>query len=101
TAQLLSIFISKAYNEKKPDSFESGFLNKWRSGRDCYTENQRAPGVTGRLALKQKANQLNYRSTFIYLLFIKHVTKKSLTLSNQAFLNKWRSGRDSNPRPPA
>ncbi|HIF9067389.1 TPA: hypothetical protein ACX6MF_003917, partial [Photobacterium damselae] len=45
-------------------------------------------------ALKQKANQLNYRSTFIYLLFIKHITKKSLTLSNQAFLNKWRSGRD-------
>ncbi|MGI2797166.1 hypothetical protein [Photobacterium damselae] len=42
-------------------------------------------GVIGRLALKQKANQLNYRSTFIYLLFIKHVTKKSLTLSNQAF----------------
>ncbi|MGR5312594.1 hypothetical protein ACPV34_21660, partial [Photobacterium damselae] len=42
---------------------------------------------------KQKANQLNYRSTFIYLLFIKHVTKKSLILSNQAFLNKWRSGR--------
>ncbi|HIF9135303.1 TPA: hypothetical protein ACX6QB_003685, partial [Photobacterium damselae] len=50
--------------------------------------------MTGRLALKQKANQLNYRSTFIYLLFIKHITKKSLTLSNQAFLNKWRSGRD-------
>ncbi|HIF9063012.1 TPA: hypothetical protein ACX6MH_003220 [Photobacterium damselae] len=43
------------------------------------------PGVTGRLALKQKANQLNYRSTSIYLLFIKHVTKKSLILSNQAF----------------
>ncbi|MGR5187882.1 hypothetical protein, partial [Photobacterium damselae] len=61
------------------------FLNKWRSGRDCYTEHQRAPGVTGRLALKQKANQLNYRSTSLYLLFLKYITKKSLTLSNQAF----------------
>ncbi len=56
-------------DEKSLTLSNQAFLNKWRSGRDCYTEHQRAPGVTGRLALKQKANQLNYRSTFIYFYF--------------------------------
>ena len=63
------------------------------------------PGVTGRYS-----NQLNYRCVLRELALGKHVTSSGITTnrfvcgaSSQASLRWkiWRSGRDSNPRPPA
>ncbi|SQH74337.1 protein of unknown function [Shewanella benthica] len=54
------------------------------------------PGVTGRFPFNKEANQLNYRSFGFYPL-----QRKKPHLSMRLSSLCWRSGRDSNPRPPA
>ncbi len=106
-AQLSSIFNFYCIKKKAWLFRIRLFLNKWRSGRDCHTENQRDPSVTGRLALKQKVNQLNYpqlSSIFNFYCikkkpdsfesgFLKEVAERTgLLYRKSARLSAWQAG---------
>ncbi len=74
--------------ETTKPSPETGFLNKWRSGWTCTQLDLHSIG----LAHERDSLVVDQNNS---------AKEKALAFLLGLCLNKWRSGRDSNPRPPA
>ena len=77
-------------------------VGKEKERTAIYKPQPAPPDVTGRLSFYKESNQLNYHSAQSVRYFIAEFqAQKKPESFDSGFRCCWRSGRDSNPRPPA
>ena len=103
SANCLSLFLNFRHKKSLNLSIQAFVVvGKEKERTAIYKPQPAPPDVTGRLSFYKESNQLNYHSAQSVRYFIAEfqVQKKPESFDS-GFRCCWRSGRDSNPRPPA